>query len=164
MRSLYEAHRLKEQLNATYHNVMAGADEGYTDALPDNRDAYPTAVGTLLDCVRAHISNMSKAGVATAYHASIDTTLAAIATGKPSSFEEAVKYHEMLNWILATHAAKGSPVHDYAHAGGMRPTVRGIEAVHHAYRTELLSAAATVPPNEVYASGKLIMLGGFKKG
>ena len=165
IKSLYGNHIARTGYTmGPYHANVATSAEQYTDALPDNRDAYVAAVGVLYDKLRAHLGNMSAAGVSTAYHTAIDNTLSALRDGKPSSFEEAVKYHETINWILATHAFKGAPVHQASYPCGWRPTVHGIEAVHHAYRTELLSAAATVPPNEVYASSKLVMLGGFKKG
>ena len=165
MRARYEDHRARTGYTlGPYHANVATDAEQYTDALPDNRDSYPVAVGTLYDLLRKHLGNMSAAGVSTAYHTAIDNTLAALRDGKPSSFEDAVRYHETINWILATHAFKGAPVHEASYPVGWRPTVRGIEALHHAFRTELLSAAAVVPPNEVYSSSKLVMLGGFKKG
>lgn len=165
IRVAYEAHRQRTAVTlGPYHDNVGTTAEQYTDALPDNRDSYVTAVGTLLGLLRNHLSNVDAAGAATVYHTAIDTTLAALTTGTPSTFEDAVRYHEMINWILATHALKGSPVHGGSYPSGWRPTVHGIEALHHAFRSELLYTTSAVPPTEVYAASKLIMLGGFKKG
>lgn len=166
MRAVYEAHRINVALYALgdYHNAAGTSAETFSDALPTDRDSFVAATGKLLTKLRDHLLNMSAAGASTSYHLAADTTLAAIASGSPATFEDAVAYAEMIQWILATHAAKGPSVHAYAHAGDCAPTRFGVERIHHAFRTALLTASGLTPPaNENYAATKFVMVGGFGK-
>lgn len=149
--------------SGVYHSAAASASDLLLDSPPTDRESYIESVGKAWAVFRQHVSNRNVSGVVTAYHASPDAAASASMLGNPSNFAEAIVYHEALNWALGEHAAKGNPTHSCAYAGGCRPSAHGIEALHHAYRSALLSATGTTPPNANVASSKLVMLGGFTK-
>lgn len=142
LKSAYDDHRVRVSpyVGGHYHEIAATSAEKYTDALPDNRDTLPTAVGTLATLLVKHMGNVSAAGVSTGYHAAMDSSVLAILRSAPTDFASAIETLEAIRWQLAKHARRGAPHHDTAWAGAADPAVYGLEALAHAWLT------ATVEP------------------
>lgn len=164
MRTAYDNHRQRTNHYAggDYHAIAASTAETFTDALPDNRDAYIAAVGKLSQLVAAHLENRDSAGSTKGYHASADVCGLSAMHSAPTNFEDAVREHEAIDWTLATHAAKGSPTHAIAWPGAARPSTAGIEALAHAWLDVMaapLLSSGTLPGNESEAAVRFAACG-----
>lgn len=159
----YESHRTRVNVVAAgYHVILGTTDNTYNTARPVSKATYISAVCTALNIWNCHLQNINPTTSASVgYHAEPDS-VRTDTIGGPTDYASAIAAHEALDWSIAAHAAKGSPVHGSAWAGYAKWKPRGMAKIHDAFRTAMQAAAPTIPSGENYASAQMIAVGGWK--
>ncbi|MFA4900900.1 MAG: hypothetical protein WC563_15385 [Brevundimonas sp.] len=159
-------------ITAAYHNIPGGWDSYYGDTMPSDSAGLIVGVRKALQVFQAHVTNIEfTSGVTVLYHAAAGGVTATPDWGSrsdvipgPSDYVGAINALEALNWLLALHSNNGTPTHSMRYQGVWKKRARGIEAIHHAFRTAVTYTGTTVGAAENAAYARLIVGGGFSKG